>query len=588
MDAFSKFEMISRYNSLGTWQLTLADDAPMASLLATPGSGIYVLRNGAYYFSGPVLLIDRKGIAENTLTVGGFDDMAWLLFHLAFPGGWDPYLPWVQFNNQLRTYTFGDASGTTAVDSSLFGLNGTYTGTVTLGQASLVDDPGTAVLLGSNGYVSVPTSGLPVNNQSYGLMVWFTYTGAPAATEVLAFIGTSGGANCAYMGILTSGIPTFQMKGTNHNGSVALTVGTHMMYLDYDGTTAKLYVDGAVVATATPGSCTIAYGNAEFGSYGAGVSNFAQCTLQFGVIYSGHLGNASLPGSQLNGLPWPQVLYDLGLSLFNINQYDTETGPAETVLKTYVSNNLGPDAATVRQLANFSIETDAGQGSTVTYNARFDQLVQTDMNGLLQILANSGGVGFKLTHDAGTGLVFHVFVPSTKNAAKFSLDLGNLATYEYMEDATALVNYVVVGGGGTGLARAFYQTSNAASVTRWGRREGFVNGGSGTTAAQLQDQASNALNNGASKLTFNAVFYETDGLQYVRDFNLGDIVSVTVDGATLTDVVRSVDIALDAQQGETLVIGIGTPSSGQIINALQRYQQMAAQLNTRMTLLERV
>jgi len=206
----------------------------------------------------------------------------------------------------------------------------------------------------------------------------------------------------------------------------------------------------------------------------------------------------------------------------------------------------------------------------------------------LQVLANSGGVGFKVTHDVGTGLVFKVFVPSTANAAKFSLDLGNLSSYEYMEDATNLINYVVVGGGGTGTARTFYQASNAASVARWGRSEGFTNGGSATDKNQLTDQANNAINNGASKLTFNAVFYETDGLQYVRDFNLGDIVSVTVDGATLTDVVRSVDIALDAQQGETLVIGIGTPSSGQIINALQRYQQMAAQLNTRMTLLERV
>jgi hypothetical protein len=593
IDAFDQFEMISRYNNVGSWTLTLADDHPMAPFLATPGYGIYVIRtpsggSPAYYFSGPVRLIDRRGIASNSLTVAGYDDMFWVAAREAYPGGWNAYPQWLLFNNELRAYSFGDASGTTAVDFGIAGQNGTYTGTVTLGQATLVDDPATAVLLGSNGYVSVPSSGLPVNNQAFGMMVWFNYTGAPAATEVLGFLGTSGGASCAYMGILTTGKPTMQLKGVNTSSTgAALTVGNHMMFLDYDGTTGKLYVDGAVVATATPGVCTITYGNAEFGCYGAGVSNFSQCVIQYGVIYNGHLGNAPLPGSIQNGLPWQQVLYNLGLSLFNINQYDAESGAAETVIKTYVDRNLGPGAATVRQLANFTIQVDAAQGSTVTYNARFDQLLQMDMNGLLQILANAGGVGMKVIQ-SGTGLIFQVFVPSTNTVAKFSLDLGNLGAYEYIQDAQNLVNYVVVGGGGTGLARTFYQTSNAASIASWGRCEGFVNGGSSTVAAQLQNQATNALSNGASKLTFNAQFYETDGLQYVRDFNLGDKVSVVIDGATLTDIVREVDIVLDPNNGETLNIGIGTPSNGQIVGAIQKYQQMAQSIATRVTVLERV
>jgi hypothetical protein len=588
VDAFDHFEMISRYNNVGSWTLTLADNHPMAGFLATPGYGIYILRNGAYYFSGPVRLIDRRGNDSNSLTVAGYDDMFWIAARQAYPGGFDPYPAWLTFNNAIRAYSFGESSGTVATDFSVGVSNGTYTGTFTLNQVGLVDDPATSVLLGSNGYVSVPTPGLPTVNQAYGMMVWFNYTGAPASTAVLGFMGTSGGANCCYMGILTTGKPTMQLKGVNTSSTgAALTVGVHMMYLDYDGTTAKLYVDGAVVATATPGACTIAYGNAEFGAYGAGVSNFAQCIIQYGVIYFGHLGNAPLPGSIQNGLPWPQVLYNLGLSLFNINQYDTETGPAETVIKTYVSNNLGPLAATIRQLANFTIQVDAAQGSTVTYNARFDQLLQMDMNGLLQILANSGGVGMKVIQ-SGTGLIFQVFVPPTQNAAKFSLDLGNLGAYEYIQDAQNLINYVVIGGGGTGLARAFYQTSNAASVTSWGRCEGFVNGGSATVPAQLQNQATNALSNGASKLTFNAQFYETDGLQYTRDFNLGDRVTVVIDGATLTDIVREVDIVLDPSNGETLNIGIGTPASGQIVTAMQRYAQLAQSLATRVTVLERV
>jgi len=588
VDDYNKLDLFSRYNNIGSWQLTLPDTNPMAPFLATPGYGIYVLRNGAYYFSGPVLLIDKKGVAENSLMVAGYDDMGWLAFRQAYPGGWDPYPAWITFNNAIRAYSFGDTSGTTAVDFSVGVSNGTYTGTVTLNQPGLVDDPAKAVLLGSNGYVSVPTAGLPSVNQSFGMLVWFNYTGLPAATEVLGFIGTSGGSSCAYMGILTTGKPTMQLKGVNTSSTgAALTVGVHYLYLDYDGTTGKLYQDGTVVATATPGACTIAYGNAEFGCYGAGVSNFSQCVIQYGVVYFGHLGNAPLPGSQLNGLPWPQVLYDLGLSLYNINQYDTETGPAESVIKTYVSNNLGPLAATVRQQSNLVIQTDAAQGSTVTYNARFEQLLQMDMNGLLQILATAGGVGMKMVQTSTPSLQFQVFVPATATTAKFSLDLGNLGAYEIINDAQALINAVVVGGGGSGLARSFYNATDATSTGLWGRREGFVDGGSATSQAQLAVQAAAALATGASKFTFNGTFYETDGLQYVRDFNLGDKVTVVIDGATLTDIVREVDITLDAANGETLVIIIGTPASSQISNVMQKFQQQTAALNTRLTMLER-
>jgi hypothetical protein len=592
VDAFDKLDLISRYNNVGSWQLTLADDHPMAPYLATPGYGVYVLRNGEYYFSGPVRLIDRQGIASNSLTVGGYDDMAWIAFRQAYSGGWDPYPEWVlAAGSVVRAYSFGDAQPTTtAVDFGPALSNATYHGGASPGAAQgLVDDPSTATSLGPGGYIQTNnTGGFPVGNQAFNMMVWFDYEFVPSATEVYGFIGTSGGANCAYMGILTTGKPTMQLKGVNTNASTALAFGVHCMILDYDGTTAKLYVDGAVVATATPGACTLAYGVATFGCYGAGVSNFAQSTIQYGVVYFGHLGTASLPGSQLNGLPWQQVLYDLGVSLYNINTYDTQSDHAETVIKHYVDFNLGPDAATVRQLANLSIETDAGQGSIVTYSARFEQLLQMDMGGLLQILASAGGVGMRVVQTSTPGLQFQVFVPSVANTAKFSLDLGNLGAYEYIQDAQSIINVVTVGGGGTGNARAFYTAQDATSVGLWGRCEGFVNAGTSTTAAQLVVQGTAALDSGASKLTFNGVFYETDGLQYVRDFNLGDKVSVVIDGATLTDIVREVDITLDPQNGETLKIGIGTPSSGQIVSVMQKYQQMNAALNTRVAALERV
>lgn len=586
VDVYDKFEMISRFNNVGSWSLTLAADHPMATFLATPGYGIYVLRNNTYYFSGPVRLIDRRGVDTNSLMVAGYDDMFWLATRQIYPGGFLTYDEFISLTSVLRLYDLSDNTNV-AVDTSPFGQNGTINGVFSQGQPTLLDDPSTATSFGAGGYVTVPTTGLPSGNAAFGIMTWFTYTGAPAATEVLGFLGTSGGANCAYMGVLTSGKPTMQLKGVNTSSATALTVGDHFMFLDYDGTTAKLKVDGVVVATATPGVCTITYGVASFGAYGAGVSNFALCTMQKACIFQGHLGNASLPGSVLNGVDWPIVFYDLGVSGFNINQYDSESGPAETVIKTYANFNAGPGAITARQVPHLTIEADAAQGSNVTYNARFDNLLQMDMGGALQVLATAGGVGMKVIQLPGS-LDFQVYVPTVAPKGKFSVDLGNLGSFEYINDFQSMSNYVVVAGGGEGTSRSFYQTGDAASIATYGRCEQFNNGGTSTDKSQLAMQAGSSLASTANKLTFNAEFYETDGIQYVRDFNLGDTVSVTIDGVTLTDIMREVSITLDAANGETLRIGIGTPANGQIISAMQKYQQTASALNTRLTFLERV
>lgn len=584
-----KLQLNKRFNLPGAWQMTIADDDPLASMLATPGSGIYVLRNGQPYFSGPMWYVKRQGIASKLITFAGPDDLGQVMRRLAYPVvGDNSYQDFVAFNLILKEYPFGDTSGTTATDVSGFGSNGTYHGGFTLNQAALIDDPAKAVLLnGTTGYISVPTSGLPTGNSAFTMQVWFNYTGAPAATAVLCFIGTTSTASSAYMGILSSGIPTMQLKGTNFNGTSALSVGVHCMCLTYDGTTATLWVDDTIVKTATPGTCTLAYGVASFGCYGGGTSNFSPYTLQYGALYQGALGNASLPGSQLNGLSWVKVLYYVGKSRFAANTYDTETGPAETVIKTYVDFNAGPSATTERQVPNLVIEADAARGSTVTYDARFEPLVTKDGNGLLQLLANAGGVGFQVKQIAGPSLQFQVYVPNSNSAAKFSQGLGNLASYEYTIDAQDVQNFIVVAGGGTGAARTYVLSESTSSESSWGRAEGFVDGGSSTDRSQLANQGTSALGNAASKLSFAAEFIETEGVQFVTNFDLGDQVTVVVDGQELIDVVREVQAVLD-QGTETLSIAIGTINYAQIQNVFGAFLKQAQQLSTRLALLERV
>jgi len=588
VDEYEVFEMIPRYNGYGSWQLTISDDHPMASLLATPGNGIYVNRNGAYFFSGFTRYVERDADDTKTLVLAGYDDNYLLATRLAWPVTNAPYQAFQAFNNVLRAYSFGDTSGTAAVDFGPFSQNGTYHATFALNQTALIDDEAASVLFSSNGYCSVPTASLPTGNSSFSMYVWFNYISAPGATSVVAFLGTASSASSAYIGILSTGKCTMQLKGANTNGSTTLTAGVHMLGLVYNGTTATMWLDGAIEATATPGTCTLAYGAASFGCYGAGASNFANLQMQYGLIFSNALGNASLPGSDLDGKNWMIVYYLQGLSRFAAQTYDTETGPAETVLKTYVDFNAGTDALSYRQFPHFSIETDAASGSTVTYDARFDSFITADFTGMFQTLAQQGGIGFRIVQIAGPLLQFQVFTPAMNNKAKFSKEIGNLASYSYINDAQQIVNSLTVAGGGTGTARTYLQVNDSTSQASWGRVEGLYNAGSSTDRTVLSQQGLASLANTASKLTFNGNLIEVDGLKFVTDFNLGDKVSVIVDGATLTDILRSVDIKLTGSASEDITLGIGTPASGQIVAAMQRYEQLAARLGSRVNFLERV
>src|SRR5260370_1278643 len=73
----------------------------------------------------------------------------------------------------------------------------------------------------------------------------------------------------------------------------------------------------------------------------------------------------------------------------------------------------------------------------------------------------------------------------------------------------------------------------------------------------------------------------TDAIQYGRDYNLGDIVAITVDGSLITNKIRSVHIQLLSPGEQELVTpGIGNPSQGEVASwfdaaAIARAQAIA-------------
>ena len=86
VDDYSRLELITRWNAVGSWSLTLPTDTLAADLLVRPRAGIVVERDSVPVFSGLVRSHDRARVGElRTLTVSGPDDMGLLAGRICSP-----------------------------------------------------------------------------------------------------------------------------------------------------------------------------------------------------------------------------------------------------------------------------------------------------------------------------------------------------------------------------------------------------------------------------------------------------------------------------------------------------------------------
>jgi hypothetical protein len=86
IDDYTSLEMILRFNAPSTWVLILPTDSIAAKELSKPKYGINVTKDGETLLSGNVAKPNRKWDAsQDTTTVSGLDDTAWLEKRLAYP-----------------------------------------------------------------------------------------------------------------------------------------------------------------------------------------------------------------------------------------------------------------------------------------------------------------------------------------------------------------------------------------------------------------------------------------------------------------------------------------------------------------------
>lgn len=260
------------------------------------------------------------------------------------------------------------------------------------------------------------------------------------------------------------------------------------------------------------------------------------------------------------------------LGALNAAEYDVRSGPAETVLRGYVDANAGPGALAARRVAGLALQADLARGAQVTERARFGNLLE-----LCQAIGLAGGLGFRVVWAGAGVLQLQLYVPADRSdSAVFSQALGNLAGYDYgakRPTATA----AVVGGGGELTARVLLERVNAAEEALYGvRREVFVDQRQTVVQAELEAAGDAALLEGVGGTSLTMTPTDTEAVAFGREYGLGDLVTVVVDGVTVVDLVREVTVEQTAT-GETVRPTVGTPGGARasLVGLFSRMQQLA-------------
>ena len=258
--------------------------------------------------------------------------------------------------------------------------------------------------------------------------------------------------------------------------------------------------------------------------------------------------------------------------------YDDRLGFCETIIKEYVSVNIGPDAPADRKIANLTIETTAGLGLEVQGRARFQTLQE-----VLYGLAQTSSLGYTI-EQLGTDLQFTVYSPLDRTATvRMDMDNSKLSRAEYAY-AVAKVTRAIVGGQGEEEFRRFVEVTNTdslASETDWSRRiEVFTDGrNSRVTEFLLQDGDEFLADQGKTIIEMSVTPADDFNMRFGRDWYLGDKVTVVINDLEASAVVTEVGISI-AADGVRLAATVGTPVGIEYESrVLAKTQQLAQRLS---------
>lgn len=243
--------------------------------------------------------------------------------------------------------------------------------------------------------------------------------------------------------------------------------------------------------------------------------------------------------------------------------------------KGWVRLEFGVQASGATRTATFNdgggVWTDPLVGGSARVSTRFANLAET-----VTELANQGAV--YLSADAPDGLPRLLVSAGVDRSAtvKLSTAVGNVISHLTTLSAPR-GNVVLVAGGGEGTARVLRTDFDSASLSEWGLRvEGFRDARDSSDTATLDARADEWLAENAATAGLRVEASDVPGMTFGADYQMGDAVSVVLDGAPLTERVTSVEIVADSTGTKvspvlgSAELGEDAPSIYQLVRDLRR------------------
>lgn len=241
------------------------------------------------------------------------------------------------------------------------------------------------------------------------------------------------------------------------------------------------------------------------------------------------------------------------------DDYDVRTGVASTIFIQAVNANFGSAAPAGRAVAGLVMAADPLLGTSLTYRANLDPMISLLRTYALTPAAT--GLGFRvLQSDSVSGqIVFSVYQPVDRRYdAKFGTEIGSARDFEDIWSVGQPNAFYILAGDGFGANRTILFGQDDAAVAAAGRRISRVIDKRGVTdTGELEQALAEAIAGSVASRRVNINPFDILSLEYGADYDLGDLVTFVIRGEEFTDLIRSVHVSLDPDQGAVITPMVG-------------------------------
>ncbi|MCX4685475.1 siphovirus ReqiPepy6 Gp37-like family protein [Kitasatospora purpeofusca] len=275
-------------------------------------------------------------------------------------------------------------------------------------------------------------------------------------------------------------------------------------------------------------------------------------------------------------------------------------GSASTALWWELEHSVGASALPDRRIPGLSLPFPEDLGAQVNDSLRFDVLGTT-----FERWTDSKELGYRFIYNPDLKKIeLRIYKPRDRSRdVRFSPDLGNLREYIWTLTAPR-VTRAIVACQGEGDERYLYQQIDSEAEAEWGLQiEQFydrrdlplktdpatgqpVKSRPDTTDAEFEnakktvvDTATSALQQGEKSGNFQIYPIDTEQQKFGRDYFVGDLVTVSVNGVDYVDIVREVNISIeDAGKSLTIRPKIGEQGTGDPLNLYKTVSELREKL----------